>query len=88
MYIKENLALDMKNSLFWLRTNSLKANAGKLQFMILNRKNHRRHRMVINSSSSKEINEVIFLGITIDKELVFKKHIETVCRQLNISSML
>ena len=88
MYIKENLALDMKNSLFWLRTNSLKANAGKLQFMILNRKNHRRHRMAINSSSSKELNEVIFLGITIDKELVFKKHIETVCRQLNISSML
>ena len=80
MYIKENLALDMKNSLFWLRTNSLKANAGKLQFMILNRKNHRRHRMVINSNSSKEINEVIFLGITIDKELVFKKHIENLCR--------
>ena len=80
LHIKENLTFDMKNILLWFRKNLLKANAGKFQFMILNRKNHRRHRMVINSNSSKEINEVIFLGITIDKELVFKKHIENLCR--------
>ena len=47
--IKENHTFDMKNILLWFRTNSLKANAGKFQFMILNRKNHRRQRMVINS---------------------------------------
>ena len=39
--IKENLTFDMKNILFWFRTNSLKANAGKFEFMIQNRKNHR-----------------------------------------------
>ena len=33
---------DVKNILFWFRTNSLKANAGKIQFMILNRKNQRK----------------------------------------------
>ena len=32
--IKENLTFDMKNILFWFRTNSLKANTGKFQFMI------------------------------------------------------
>ena len=58
----------------------LKANAGKFQFMILNRKNHRRQRMVINSISVKESNELILLGITIDNKLVFKKHIENLCR--------
>ena len=47
--IKENLTIDMKNILFWFRTNSLKADAGKFQFRILNRKNHRRQRMIINS---------------------------------------
>ena len=78
--IKENLTIDMKNILFWFRTNSLKANAGKFQFMILNRKNHRRQRMVINSITVKESNEVILLGITIDNKLVFKKHIENLCR--------
>ena len=29
--IKENLIFDIKNILFWFRTNSLKANAGKFQ---------------------------------------------------------
>ena len=31
LHIKENLLFDMKNILFWFRTNSLKVNAGKLQ---------------------------------------------------------
>ena len=69
----------MKNILLWFRTNSLKANAGKFQFMILNRKNHRRQRMLINSITVKESNEMILLGITIDNKLVFKKHIENLC---------
>ena len=38
--------------------------------MILNRKNHRRQRMVINSITVKESNEVI-LRYTIDNKLVF-----------------
>ena len=69
--IKENLTSDMKNILFCFRTNSLKANAGKFQSMILTRKNHRRQRMVINSITVKESKEVILLGITIDNALVF-----------------
>ena len=78
--IKENLTFDMKNILLWFRTNSIKANAGKFQFMILNRENHRRQRIVINSITVKGSNEVILLGITIDNKLVFKKHIENLCR--------
>ena len=70
----------MKNILFWFRKNSLKANAGKLQFMIVNGRNYRRQRMVINSITVKESNEVILLGITIYNKLVFKKHIENLCR--------
>ena len=35
--IKENLIFDMKNISFWFKKNSFKANAGKFQFMILNR---------------------------------------------------
>ena len=65
---------EVKNILFWVKTNSLKANGGKFQFMILNRKNHSRQRMVINSITVKESDEVILLGIAIDNKLVFKKH--------------
>ena len=86
--IKENLTFDMKNILFWFRTNSLKANAGKFQFMILNRKNHRRWRIIINSITVKESNEVILLGITVDNKLVFKKTLRIYVEQLNIRSML
>ena len=70
----------MKNILFWFKTNSLKANAGKFQFMILNWENHRRQRMVINSITVKASNEVMLLGITIDNKLVFINHIENLCR--------
>ena len=80
--IKENLTFDMKNILFWFRTNSLKANAGKFQFMILNRKNHRKRRILRNSIT------VILLGITIDNKPVFKKTLRIYVEQLNITSML
>ena len=78
--IKENLIFDMKNILFAFRTNSLKAIAGKFQFMIINQKNHRRPQKVINSITIKESNEVILLGVTIGNKLAFKKDIENLCR--------
>ena len=68
--LKKILYLIWKMFFFWFRTNSLKANTVKLQFMILNRKNHRRQRMVINSITVKESNEVM-LRYTIDNKLVF-----------------
>ena len=40
--------------------------------MTLNRKHYRRQRMVINSITVKESNEVILLGTTLDNKLVFK----------------
>ena len=87
LHIEENLIFDMKNILFWFRTNSLKA--GKMQFMILNQKNYRRKRMTINSITVKEGNEVIPSGISIDNKVVFKKHFGNIyIGQLNINSML
>ena len=70
----------MKNILFWFGANLLKANEGTFEFMILNRENHRRQRMVINSITVKESNKVMVLGMTIDNKLVFEKHIENLCR--------
>ena len=48
--------------------------------MILNRNNHGRQRMAINSVIVKESNKVILLGIKIDNKVVFKKHMENLCR--------
>ena len=49
--------------------------------MILNGKNDRRQRMLMNSITVKESNEVILLGRAIDQKLIFKKHIENLCRR-------
>ena len=40
--------------------------------MIVNWNNHRRQRMIINSITVKESNELILLGIAIDNKLVLK----------------
>ena len=43
--IKENLVSDTKSVLNWFRLNSLKANPGKFQFMILEDKSHHKHEL-------------------------------------------
>ena len=58
----------MKNLLYWFKINSLKANPGKFQFMILGKKKRLKYSLTI-----KESDEVELLRITIDKALDFKK---------------
>ena len=75
-----NLEHDMRNLLYWLKINSLKADPGKFQFMILGKKKRLKYSLKIGSITIKESDEVELLGITIDKALNFKKHIENLCR--------
>ena len=77
--ILNNLEHDMKNLLHWFKINSLKANPGKFQFMILGKKNHLKYSLKIGSITIKESDEVELLRITIDKVLNFIKHIENLC---------
>ena len=46
--IKENLVSDTKSILNWFKLNSLKANPGKFQFMILGDRSHHKHELKIN----------------------------------------
>ena len=79
--IKENLVSDIKRILNWFRFNSLKANSGKFQFMILGVKSHLKHILKINSIKVEASDDILLLGITIDKKLTFKQHIENLCRK-------
>ena len=65
--IKENLVSDTKSILNWFRLNSLKANPGKFKFMILGDKSHHKHELKINSIKVEASDDVLLLGITIDK---------------------
>ena len=79
--IKEDLIYTMKNILKWFRVTSLKANLGKLQFMILGNKACYKHILKINSNCVRSSDDVTLLGIMIDKNLTFKKHIANLVRE-------
>ena len=51
----------MRNLLYWLKTNSLKANARKFQFMILGKKNRLKYILKIGSITVKKFDEVDLL---------------------------
>ena len=70
----------MRNLLYWFKFNSLKANPGKFQFMILGKKKRLKYSLKIKSITIKESDQVELLGITIDKALNLKKHIENLYR--------
>ena len=80
----ENVISDLKTDLVgvmeWFKINSLKANPGKFQFMVLGNKDERSFNIHINNIKIKNLNEVTLLGIKIDKNLTFKKHISELCR--------
>ena len=63
----------MRNLLYSLKINSLKANPGKFQFMILGKKKRLKYSLKIGSITIKESDEVELLVITIDNALNFKK---------------
>ena len=76
-----NLNSDLSNIIDWFKINSLKANPGKFQFMILGANANdcfdwNGAGKVIPSSC-----EVKLLGIPIDYELKFKKHMNELCRK-------
>ena len=78
--ILNNLEHDMRNLLYWFKIDPIKTNPGKFQFMILGKKKRLKYSLKIGSITIKESEEVELLGITIDKALNFKKHIENLCR--------
>ena len=65
--IKEDFLCTVKNVLKWLRSNSLKANPGKFQFMILGDKTCYKHILKINKTCVQSSDDVTPLGVMIDK---------------------
>ena len=76
-----NLKYDLKNVLDWFKINSMNANPSKFQFMVLGVKNIASFSLNVNGKIIPRSNEVKLLGITIDNQLNFKKHIEELCKK-------
>ena len=67
--VLNNLEHDMRNLLYLFKINTLMANPGKFQFLILGKKNRLKYSLKTESITTKESNEVELLGITINKVL-------------------
>ena len=65
----------------WFNINSMKANPGKFNFMVLGVKNIVHFTLNVNGKIVPCSNEVKLLGITIDNGLKFKRHIEDLCKK-------
>ena len=79
--IFSNLKYDLENVLSWFQGNSLKANPSKFQFMILGDKQNTSLVLNINGKKINNSREIELLGIVIDNQLKFKKHIENLCKK-------
>ena len=71
----------MKNVLKSFMLNSLKANPGKFQFMILGDKTCYKHISKFNSICLQSSDDVTLLGVMIDKNLTFKNYVGNLVRK-------
>ena len=67
-----NLNCDLSNVMDWFKINSLKANQGKFQFMVLGANKSDCFNLNVAGKVILSSSEVKLLGITIDYELIFK----------------
>ena len=77
--VLENLKHDASKLLNWFKINSMKANPEKFRFMILSKKSYQLQKISAITFTIDESDEVELLGMTIDKELNFSKHIDKLC---------
>ena len=81
-HVFSDLKYDLRNVLDWFKFNSIKANQGKFQFMVLGVKNIAPFRLNVNIKIILCSTEVKLQRITIDNELKFKKHVEDLCKKV------
>ena len=74
---------DMDKILKWFSMNSMVANAGKFQFIILGHKYKKRLSLNINGKMVPNSKTVELLGIIIDEKLNFNDHIEKITKKDN-----
>ncbi len=79
--VKDKLTIDLTRINTWFDNNSLIANADKFQIMFLGTPNP--VNISINNTEFVSKDCVKLLGIYIDNNLNFHKHIETICKTVN-----
>ena len=85
--VVSDLKIDLVRVMEWFKINSLQANPGKFQLMVLGNKDEISFNIHVNNVKIKNSNEVTLLRIKIDKNLTFKKHISELFRRASFNSV-
>ena len=79
----ENLEMDANIAMNWSNNNDILANPKKIQLMFLARNNCIEMEMSFVGKAIKSSSTAELLGITLDKYLNFRSHIENICCKAN-----
>ena len=67
----------------WLKDNEMVANPSKFQLMFLSKYKNIEKNMSFDGKTIKSSDTVELLGITLDKNINFKRHMQNICRKAN-----
>ena len=74
---------DTHSALCWFRDNGMVANPSKFQVMFLGLKSDQKYVFEIDKKPIPATSIVKLLGITIDCQLQFSEHVNTLCKKAN-----
>ena len=77
----EILQRETTNVIEWFKINSMAANPGKFQFMLLGGTESESYDLNLNGVLLKSTNSIKLLGLTIDSKLNFNTHVESLCKK-------
>ena len=82
--LQTRINFEMKKVEDWMSGNKLSLNHTKTNFMLINKKGKQSAiNLYINNTKIKQVNEIKYLGITIDSTLSWKSHIKQVEKKLS-----
>ena len=81
--ISFKLEIETNRAMQWLKDNEMAANPSKFQLMFLSKYKNIEKSMSFDGKTIKSSDTVELLGITLDKNINFKRHIQNICRKAN-----
>ena len=81
--ISFNLEIETNRVKQWLKDNEMVVNPSKFQLMFLSKYKNIERKMSFDEKTIKSSDTVELLGITLDKNINFKRHIQNICRKTN-----
>ena len=81
--ISFKLEIETKTAIQWLKDNEMVDNPSKFQPMFLSKYKNIEKNMSLDGKTIKSSDTVELLGITLDKNINFKRHIQNICHKAN-----